>query len=174
MQQPPPPPPPAAPPPRPYPGFGYQPYGQQPQAWVPPAPVSRRRWWIWGCGGCAAIALLAIAVIVFVFIRIFTSSPLRHFPTEASAATTQDHFQAGNNLNTETLLIVDPHSLAQVEAYYQQALRQNGWTTETHDPSQASSGDTWSIGRTDAPSQTGSITFTTVGTNTDIAVTYSY
>ena len=142
--------------------------------WVPPAPVNRRRWWIWGCGGCAAIALLAIAVIVFVFIRIFTSSPLRHFPTEAGAATTQDHFQAGNNLNTETLLIVDHRSLAQVEAYYQQALHQNGWTTDTHDPSQASSGDTWRIGRTDAPSQTGSITFTTVGTNTDIAVTYSY
>ena len=136
--------------------------------------MQRRRWWIWGCGGCAAIALLAIAVIVFFVIRIFTSSPLRQFPTEAGASVTQDHFQAGTNLNSETLLIVDPHSLMQVEAYYEQALHQNGWNTDAHDPTQASSGDTWHITRPASPGQGGSIRFTTAANSTDITVVFNY
>ena len=168
MQQPP-------PPPAPYQGSPYpQPYGQQPLGWTPPPPVNRRRWWIWGCAGCGTLALLAITVIVFIFIRIFTSSPLRHFPVEAGASTTQDHFQAGNNLNTETVQIVDPHPLQQVEAYYEQVLHQGGWTTDTHDPALARDGDTWRVGRTDSPSSSGSITFTTAGFATDITVTYNY
>jgi hypothetical protein len=170
-----PPPPPSAPPPPPY-GYAQQPYGyaQQPTGWTPPPPVSRRRWWFWGCGGCAALALVAIAVLVFVFLRIFTSSPLRQFPTEAGATTTNDNFVSANNQTTERLLIVDSHSLVDVETYYERALQANGWTTSTHDPSQASDGDTWTIGRTGSPAQNGSVTFTTVGTGTDIAVVFSY
>src|ERR1017187_593357 len=175
MEQPPPPPP-SAPPPAPYPAYGYpQLFGApQAQGWTPPPPVHRRRWWIWGCGGCGAIALLAAAVVVFFVIRIFSSSPLRQFPTEAGAATTQDNFQSTNNGVSENLLIVDPHSLTEVETYYQQALHQNGWTTDTRDPSSASSGDTWTIARTGSASQHGSITFTTAGADTDIAVAFNY
>jgi hypothetical protein len=136
--------------------------------------VPRRRWWFWACGGCAAIALVAIAVVVFIFIRIFSSSPLRQFPAQAGATTTQDNFRSVNTTTSETLLIVDPHSLGEVETYYQQALHQDGWTTDTRDPSQAASGDTWTIARTASPTQHGSITFTTVGSNTDIAVQFQY
>ncbi len=169
-----PPPPPSAPPPAPY---GYPPpYGQaQPTGWIPPAPVRPRRWWIWGCGGCAALALVAIAVFVFVVLRIFTSSPLRQFPTEAGATTTQDNFTSDSNGQTaETLLIVDPHAISDVETYYQHALSSNGWTTATHDPSQAASGDTWTIARTGSAAQTGTVTFTTVNGGTDIAVVFHY
>ncbi len=170
MQPPPPPAPPAAP-------YGHPPpygYAQQPIGWTPPPPVSRRRWWFWGCGGCAAIALVAIAVFVFVVLRIFTSSPLRQFPTEAGATTTNDNFVSANNQTTEKLLIVDSHSLIDVQTYYEQALHANGWTTDTHDPTQGSSGDTWTISRSGSPTQTGMVTFTTVGTGTDISVDFSY
>jgi hypothetical protein len=176
MEQPPPPPP-SAPPQAPYPAYGYpQLFGvPQAQGWTPPPPVHRRRWWIWGCGGCGAIALLAAAVVVFFVIRIFSSSPLRQFPTEAGAVTTRDNLQSTNNGISENLLIVDPHSLADVETYYQQTLHQNGWTTDTvEDPSQARSGDTWTIGRTATPSQQGQVTFTTAGTSTDIAIVFNY
>jgi hypothetical protein len=136
--------------------------------------VSRRRWWFWGCGGCAALALVAIAVFVFVVLRIFTSSPLRQFPTEAGATTTQDNFTSANNQTTETLLIVDPHSIVEVETYYAQALNSNGWNGQTHDPSQASSGDQWNIARTGSLTQAGTVTFTTTGGGTDIHVVFNY
>jgi hypothetical protein len=136
--------------------------------------VHRRRWWIWGCGGCAALALLAAAVVVFFVIRIFSSSPLRQFPTEAGATTTQDNLQSTNSGVSENLLIVDPHPLTEVETYYQQTLHENGWTTDTRDPAAAGSGDTWTIARTGSPSQRGSITFTTAGVNTDVAVVFNY
>lgn len=113
-------------------------------------------------------------MIVFFVIRIFSSSPLRQFPTEAGAVTTADNFQSTNNQVSEDLLIADPHSLTQVETYYQRVLHQDGWTTDTRDPSQASSGDTWTLGRTGSASQRGSITFTTVGTGTHIAVVFYY
>jgi hypothetical protein len=168
MQQPPPPPPsaPAAP---------HQPYGYaQPSGWTPPPPVSPRRWWIWACGGCGALALVAIAVAVFVFVHIFTSSPLRQFPTEAGASTARDDFTSANDHTTETLQIVDPHALLDVETYYQQALHTNGWTTDTHDPAQAASGDAWTFSRSGSPAQSGTITFTTAGSGTDIAVVFNY
>ncbi|MDQ6856029.1 MAG: hypothetical protein M3Z57_03020 [Candidatus Dormibacteraeota bacterium] len=172
MQQQPPPPPSAPPPPPGYP----QPYGfvQPPQGWTPPPPVSQRRWWFWGCGGCAALVLVVIAVIAFVFLRIFNSSPLRQFPTEAGANTTQDNFVSANNQTTETVLIVDSHSLVEVETYYQTALNANGWSTATHDPSQASSGDQWTIERPAVRAQGGTVTFTTVPGGTDISVVFNY
>lgn len=174
-----PPPPPSAPPPAahpaPYPAPGYPPFGApQVLGWTPPPPVHRRRWWLWGCGGCGALALVAAAVVVFVVIRIFSSSPLRHFPTETGATTTEDNFQSTNNGVAENLVIVDPHPLEEVETYYQQTLHQGGWTTDTRDPTAASSGDTWTIARTDSPTQHGSITFTSAGSSTDIAVAFNY
>lgn len=121
------------------------------------------------------MALVAAAVIVFFVIRIFSSSPLRQFPTEAGATTTADNFQSSTNDQlSEDLLITDPHSLTQVETYYQRTLHQNGWTTDTRDTSQASSGDTWTLGRTGSSSQRGSITFTTIGASTHIAVVFYY
>ncbi|HSP65360.1 MAG TPA: hypothetical protein VLO10_04135 [Candidatus Deferrimicrobium sp.] len=169
-----PPPPPAAPPPAPsaYP----QPYGYapQPSGWIPPPPVTRRRWWIWGCGGCAALALIAIAVFVFIVLRIFTSSPLRQFPTEAGATTTQDNFASDTNQTTETLRILDTHALVDVETYYQRALNSNGWSTQPHDPSQASSGDQWTIAKSASPAQSGTVTFTSSGSGTTIDVVFHY
>lgn len=163
------------PPPPPPPAYGYPQQGApQGLGWVPPPPVHRRRWWLWGCGGCGAIAVVAAAVVVFFVIRIFSSSPLRHFPTQAGAATTQDHFQSTPGGVSESLAIVDPHPLSEVETYYQQALHQNGWTTDTRDPTAAASGDTWTIARTDAAGQRGSITFTAAGASTDITVVLSY
>ncbi len=142
--------------------------------WNPPPTVPRRRWWFWACGGCAAIALVAIAVVAFIFIHIFSSSPLRQFPTQAGATTTEDNFRSVNSTTSETLLIVDPHPLSEVETYYQQALHQNGWTTATHDPSHGASGDTWTIARAASPTQRGSITFTRAGGTTHIAVDFQY
>ena len=113
-------------------------------------------------------------MFAFVVLRIFTSSPLRQFPTEAGATTTQDNFTSANNQATETLLIVDPHSLVEVETYYEQALNSNGWSAGAHDPSQASSGDQWNIARTTSPTQGGTVTFTTAGSGTDIYVVFNY
>ncbi len=118
--------------------------------------------------------LVAIAVVAFVVLRIVTSSPLRQFPTEAGASTTQEHFDSSGGRTTEMLQIVDPHALQQVETYYEQALHSNGWTTDTHDPTQAVSGETWNIGRSGSPNQTGTVTFTSAGAGTDISVTFNY
>jgi hypothetical protein len=162
--------PPAAPPPAPYQSFGNPPAS----GWSPPPPVRPRRWWIWACGGCGALALVAIAVSVFVFVHIFTSSPLRQFPTESGASTARDNFTSTNDHTTETLQIVDGRAIADVETFYQQALRTNGWTTETHDAARAASGDAWTFSRTGSPTQSGTITFTTAGSGTDIAVVFNY
>ncbi len=152
-----------------------QPYGYpQPAGWVPPPPVSRRKWWFWGCGGCAALTLIVIALIVFVFLRIFTSSPLRQFPTEAGAATRSDNWDSSGNHTTETLVIADPHSLQDVETYYEQALHSNGWSTDTHDPAQATNPDIWTVSRGGSPTQSGTVTFTSGGSGTDITVVFSY
>lgn len=136
--------------------------------------MSRRRWWFWGCGGCAALALVAIAVFVFVVLRIFTSSPLRQFPTEAGAITMQDNFTSNSNQTTETLQITDAHSLVEVETYYEQALNSNGWSAQTHDPSQASNGDQWTLARPASPTQGGTVTFTIAGSGTTIYVVFNY
>ncbi len=133
-----------------------------------------RRWWIWACGGCAALALIAIAVLVFVVVHIFTSSPLRQFPTEPGASTTEDNFSSTNNRTTETLRVVDPHVVTDVEAYCQQALNRDGWTTGNHDLTQAASGDTWTFSRAGSPAQSGTVTFTTAGAGTDVAVVFNY
>jgi hypothetical protein len=167
--EPPPPPLPPAPPPAPVPGYGQTPpyaYSQQ-----PPAKRSRRRWWIFGCGGCGAIALIVVLVIVVVGIDSFTNSPLRHFPTEAGASTVSDNFSISNGQTSETLVIDDPNSLTDVETYYQSALNTNGWTVHATDPSQAVSGDGWPFSRTGSSAQFG-ITFVALRAITEITVQY--
>jgi hypothetical protein len=176
QQPPPPPPPPPAPLPSPFPQYGQlQPYGyMQPYGFAPP-PVRRgRRWWIYGCGGCGALALVALAVIIVVGINTFTNSPLRHFPTEAGAATVHDNFNLTNGQSTETLVIDDPHPLADVETFYQTALHTGGWTVDTADPSAATSGDMWHVSRTGSTTQAGLVTFVTVGATTEITVQFVY
>ena len=173
---------PLGPPPAPPPPPGYpQPYGQpqpygymQPYAYAIPPRSNRRRWWIWGCGGCGTLALLAVAAIVFIALRTFSNSPLRQFPTEAGASTTRDSFQSSNGQSSETLVISDPRALADVEAFYEVNLSRNGWTVQGADPGQAHSGDTWPIGRSATASQTGSISFVTVGATTVITVDFQY
>ncbi len=119
--------------------------------------------------------MIAIAIIVFVFLRIFTSSPLRQFPTEAGATTRSDNWDSSGNQTTETLVIADPHSLQDVETYYEQALHSNGWSTDTHDPTQATNPDIWTVSlRWFAPTQSGTVTFSTAGAGTDITVVFSY
>jgi hypothetical protein len=169
-----PPPPPSAPPPAPSPYGSPQPVGYPPNAWVPPPPVSRRKWWYWGCGGCAALALISIAVIVVVFVGIFTSSPLRHFPTEAGASTTSDNWNSSGGQTSEILVITDPHPLQEVETYYEQALHSNGWSTDTHDPAQAVSRDVWAVTRSGTQSQSGTVTFTSTGSTTVVRVMFVY
>jgi hypothetical protein len=178
VQQPPsqPPPPPPPPPAGPIPPYGYaQPFGYaQPYGYAPPPRANRRRWWIFGCGGCAALALVAIALIAVVGIHTFTSSPLRHFPTEAGAATVRDNFNDTNGQSSETIVIDDPHALTDVETYYQSALHTGGWTVDTADPSQAASGDQWHFSKSGSSAQAGLISFATVGATTQITVEYVY
>jgi hypothetical protein len=176
MQQPPsgPPPPPQQPPP--YQPYGYpQPYGyMQPYGYAPPPKRSRRRWWIFGCGGCAAVALVAVGVLVFVGVTTFTNSPLRQFPTEAGASTTRENFQYTNGEGSETLVISDPRPIADVEAFYQSRLSVGGWTVQQANAAQAHSGDDWHFGRPSAPSQSGDVSFVTVRDSTVITVQYQY
>jgi hypothetical protein len=183
MERPPSPPqPPASPPPAPPqpPGFPQpyaypQPYGYvQPYGYAPPPRSNRRRWWIFGCGGCAIVALLAVAAVVFVGVRTFTNSPLRQFPTEARASVTSDHFQSTNGQSSETLVVTDPRPIADVEAFYQTSLGTGGWTVDPADPAQAHSGDQWRFGRSGAQSQAGVVTFVTVGATTVVTVEYQY
>lgn len=173
MQQPPPPPPPG--PSVPYASqlpSGYGQYGfAQPQGYPPPR---RRRWWLWGCGGCALLVLILLGIGVAVGIGIFTSSPLRHFPVEAGASTVRDNFQIVNGQSGETLVIDDPHSLTDVEAFYQSALHSNGWTADTVDPSQAANGDSWRFSKSGASTQAGSIAFVNLKGVTQVTVTYVY
>jgi hypothetical protein len=135
-----------------------------------PVGRSRRRWWIFGCGGCGAIALIVVLVVVVVLINGFTHSPLRQFPTEAGASTVSDNFlvSAGGQ-SSETLVIDDPSSLTAVETYYQGALSTNGWTVQATNPSQAVSGDAWQFSRTGSSAQFG-MTFVTMGAITEITV----
>jgi hypothetical protein len=139
---------------------------------TPPAGRSRRRWWIFGCGGCGAIALIVVLVVVVVLIKGFSNSPLRQFPTEAGASTVSDNFlvSAGGQ-NSETLVIDDPHSLTDVETFYQSALDTNGWAVQATNPSQAVSGDGWQFSRTGSSAQFG-VTFVTMGAITEITVQY--
>jgi hypothetical protein len=158
MQSPPPPLPPV-PPPAPFPA-------------TPPAGRSRRRWLVFGCGGCGAIALIVVLVLVVVLISSFANSPLRHFPTEAGAATVSDQVGVYNGQSGEIVVIDDPNSLQAVETYYQSALNANGWTVQATDPSQAVSGDGWPFRRNGSSAQFG-ITFVTKGPITEITVQYA-
>jgi hypothetical protein len=161
VQQPPPPPP-LAPPP--------------PQGYVQP-PVRRRRWWLWGCGGCAVLAAIVIGILLATglagFIGIFTGSPLRQFPTEAGASTVNESIESGPSGTTETMVIDDPHSLTQVETYYQSALSTGSWSVDSADPSQATSGDTWHFNHSGSGNHTGAIQFVTASGGTQITVQYS-
>ena len=155
---------------------------QPPAPPLPPAPTpppfpatlpvgrSRRRWWLFGCGGCGAIALIVVLVVVVVLINGFRNSPLRQFPTEAGASTVSDNFLVGTGgQNDETLVIDDPHSLTEVETFYQSALDTNGWTVQATDPSQAASGDSWQFSRTGSSAQF-NVTFVSMGATTEITV----
>ncbi len=115
---------------------------------------------------------MVIALIVVVGIHTFTNSPLRHFPTEAGAATVRDNFKVTNGQSSETIVIDDPHALIDVETYYQSALHTGGWTVDSADPSQAASGDHWHFSRSGSSAQAGLISFATVGANTQITVEY--
>ena len=138
-----------------------------------PARRSRRRWWLFGCGGCGAIALIVVLVVVVVLIKGFSNSPLRQFPTEAGASTVSDNFLVGTGgQSSETLVIDDPHSLTDVETFYESALGTNGWTVQATDPSQAVSGDSWQFSRTGSSAQFG-VTFVTMGAITEITVQYA-
>ncbi len=140
---------------------------------TPAAGRSHRRWWIFGCGGCGAIVLILVVVIGLVFIIGFNNSPLRHFPTEAGASTVSDNFLVSTGgQSSETLVIDDPHSLTDVETFYQSALGTNGWTVQATDPSQAVSGDSWQFSRTGSSAQFG-ITLVTMGAITEITVQYA-
>jgi hypothetical protein len=135
-----------------------------------PARRSRRRWWLFGCGGCGAIALIVVLVVVVVLINGFRNSPLRQFPTEAGASTVSDNFLVGTGgQNDETLVIDDPHSLTDVETFYQGALDTNGWTVQATDPSQAVSGDSWQFSRAGSSAQF-DVTFVSMGATTEITV----
>jgi hypothetical protein len=122
---------------------------------TPPARRSRRRWWTYGCGGCGAIVLIPVVVAVVVLINGFSNSPLRHFPTEAGALTVSDNLSISTGQSSETLVIDDPHSLTDVETYYQSALNTSGWRVQAADPSQAVSGDGWQFSRTGSSAQFG-------------------
>jgi hypothetical protein len=140
---------------------------------TPPARRSRRRWWIFGCGGCGAVALIVVLVVVVVLVKGFTNSPLRQFPTEAGASTVSDNLLVGTGgQSSETLVIDDPHSLTDVETFYESALGTNGWAVQATDPSQAASGDSWQFSRTGSPAQFG-VTFVTMGAITEITVQYA-
>jgi hypothetical protein len=140
---------------------------------TPPARRSRRRWWLFGCGGCGAVALIVALVVVVVLIKGFSNSPLRHFPTEAGASTVSDNFLVGTGgQSNETLVIDDPHSLTDVETFYESALGTNGWTVQATAPSQATSGDSWQFSRTGSSAQFG-VTFVTMGAITEITVQYA-
>ena len=148
-----------APPPPPFPA-------------TPPARRSRRRWWLFGCGGCGAIALNIVLVVVAIFATSFSSSPLRHFPAEAGAASVSDNFEvSGGGQSAETLVIDDPRSLIDVETFYQSALATNGWTVQASDPAQAVSGDTWQFSRKGSSAQF-EVTFVAAGATTEITVQY--
>jgi hypothetical protein len=127
---------------------------------------------MFGCGGCGAIALIVVLVVVVVLINGFSNSPLRHFPTEAGASTVSDNFMvSAGGQNSETLVIDDPHSLTDVETFYQRALDTNGWTVQATDPAQAVSGDSWQFSRTGSSAQFG-VTFVTMGAITETTVRY--
>jgi hypothetical protein len=146
----------------------------QPYGYAMPPTRSRRRWWLYGCGGCGAVAVVLIAVFAVIGINVFSNSPLRHFPTETGATTVRDNFQVTNGHSSETLVIDDPHPLADVETYYQTALHTGGWTVGAVDPSQATSGGMWHFSRSASPAQSGLVTFVTLGANTQITVQYDY
>ena len=116
--------------------------------------------------------VIAVVVIVAVGIHIFTSSPLRHFPTEAGTATVSDTFGFANGQSSETLVLDDPNSLSAVETYYQSALNTNGWTVQVADPSQAVSGDRWQFSRAGSSVQLGVISFVTMGAITQVTAQY--
>jgi hypothetical protein len=159
LMQPPAPPLPAAPTPAPFPSS-------------PPARPSRRRWWLFGCGGVGAVALILVVVVVVVLINGFTHSPLRQFPIEAGASAVSDNFLVGTGgQSNETLVIDDPNSLTTVETYYQNALNTNGWTVQATNPSQAVSGDGWQFSRTGSSAQF-ALTFVTMGAITEVTVQY--
>jgi hypothetical protein len=172
----PPPPPPVSPSPpygQPPPPYGQPPYGfAQPYGCVQPPARRRRRWWLWGCGGCAVLVLILFAIGAAVGITRFTGSPLRLFPVESGARQVSDNFQVVNGQSSEVLVIDDPHSLTDVETFYQGALNTGGWTVDSADPSQASSGDVWHFGRSGASTQAGSITFITIRGITEVMVDY--
>jgi hypothetical protein len=147
-----------APPPPPFPA-------------TPPARRSRRRWWLFGCGGCGAIALIIVVVVAVFFATSFSSSPLRHFPTEAGASSVSDNFEVSGEGSAETLVIDDPRSLTDVETFYESALSTNGWTVQASDPAQAQSGDSWPFSRAGLSAQF-AVTFVAAGASTEITVQY--
>jgi hypothetical protein len=176
VQQPPPPP---APPSPPY-GQPPPPSGQpptywlaQPQGYMQPPLHRRRKWWLWGCGGCAAFALILGVIAAVVLINAYNGRPLRGFPAEAGASVS-DNFQVTTAGSTETLVIDDPHALSDVEAFYQTALPSGGWTVDGADPSNATSGDQWHVTKSGSSKQAGTITFVTTGNATQVTVDYMY
>jgi hypothetical protein len=120
------------------------------------------------------LLLILLGIGAAVGIGIFTGSPLRHFPVEAGASTVRDNFQIVNGQSGETLVIDDPHSLTDVEAFYQSALHSNGWTADRVDPSQAANGDTWHFSKNGAAAQAGSIAFIDLKGVTQVTVSYVY
>jgi hypothetical protein len=145
----------------------------QPQGFLPPPLRHRRKWWLWGCGGCAAFALILGVIAAVVLINAYNNRPLRGFPAEAGASVS-DSFQVTTARSTETLVIDDPHALSEVEAFYQTALPGGGWTVDGADPSSATSGDQWHISKSGSSNQAGTITFVTMGNATQVTVAYMY
>lgn len=140
---------------------------------TPPARPSPRRWWLFGCGGVGAVALILVIVGVLVFVNSFSNSPLRHFPIEARASTVSDNYSVSTGgESSETLVIDDPNSLTGVETYYRSALDTNGWTVQPTNPSEAVSGDGWQFSRTGSSAQF-AVTFVTMGAITEITVQYA-
>jgi hypothetical protein len=133
----------------------------------------RRKWWLWGCGGCAAFALILGVIAAVVLINAYNGRPLRGFPAEAGASVS-DNFRVTTAGSTETLVIDDPHALSDVEAFYQTALPGGGWTVDRADPSSAASGDKWQISKSGSSKQAGTITFVTTGSATQVTVNYMY
>jgi hypothetical protein len=138
----------------------------------PPVRRHRKRL-LWGCGGCAAIALIFGAIAAVVLINAYNGRPLRGFPAEAGA-TVSDNFQVTTAGSTETLVIDDPHALSDVEAFYQTALPSGGWIVNGADASNATSGDKWNITKSGSSKQAGTITFVTMGNATQVTVDYMY
>jgi hypothetical protein len=140
-----------------------------------PAPKRRIPVWAWVVGGCAGLLLLGAAVAVigfFVFVYRFQSGGLsclpKDFPAYPGGTYTSLDTSSGTGGSGCTMTYDVAASRGDVITYYRQHLDSSRWQTNGYNAEQG----VLTYARTDDPKATGTVTFHTHGTGTEVDIQY--